>query len=131
MRSQLSFYGRVVCSLAVLLLIGNTLSLAADKFTVSGTVLDPDGEPKKKVRVELSIADEKPFKGKTNKKGSFKIKKVLGGEYSLKVFDGKDVIYEETLTVNDKIEDYEIKIASAIAATPAPTPVIPVIPVIP
>ncbi len=120
MRSQLSFYRRVVCSLVVLLLIGHSLSLAADKFTVSGTVLDPDGEPKKKVRVELSIADEKPFKAKTNKRGSFKIKKVLGGEYSLKVFDGKDVVHEETLTVNDKIEDYEIKLASALAETPAP-----------
>ena len=96
------------------------MSLAADKFTVSGTVLDPDGEPKKKVRVELSIADEKPFKGKTNKKGAFKIKKVLGGEYALKVFDGKDVVHEETLTVNDKIEDYEIKLASALAETPSP-----------
>ena len=120
MRSQLSFYRRVVCSLTVLLLIGHSVSLAADKFTVSGTVLDPNGEPKKKVSVELSIADEKPFKGKTNKKGAFKIKKVLGGEYALKVFDGKDVVHEETLTVNDKIEDYEIKLASALAETPSP-----------
>jgi len=98
------------------------MSFAADKFTVSGTVLDPDGEPKKKVRVELSIADEKPFKGKTNRKGAFKIKKVIGGEYSLKVLDGKDVLHEETLIVNDEIEDYEVKIASASEETPAPTP---------
>jgi hypothetical protein len=98
------------------------MSLAADKFAVSGTVLDADGESKKKVSVELSIADEKPFKGKTNRKGAFKIKKVVGGEYSLKVFDGKNVLHEEMLTVNDKIEDYEIKIASASAETPAPVP---------
>lgn len=122
MRSQLSFYRRVVCSLVVLLLIGHSMSLAADKFTVSGTVLDSDGEPKKKVSIELSLGDEKPFKGKTNRKGAFKIKKVIGGEYALKVFDGKDVLHEETLTVNDKIEDYEIKIASALAETPAPAP---------
>ena len=122
MRSQLSFYRRVVCSLAVLLLIGYSMPLAAEKFNVSGTVLNPDGEPKKKVRVELSIADEKPFKGKTNRKGAFKIKKVVGGEYSLKVLDGEDVLHEETLIVNNKIEDYEIKIASAIAETPTPTP---------
>ncbi len=98
------------------------MPLAAEKFNVSGTVLNPDGEPKKKVRVELSIADEKPFKGKTNRKGAFKIKKVVGGEYSLKVLDGEDVLHEETLIVNNKIEDYEIKIASAIAETPTPTP---------
>ena len=72
MRSQLSFIWRVVYSLTVLLLIGHTVSMAADKFTVSGTVIGPDGEPKKKVKLELS--GEKSYKGKTNKKGSFKIK---------------------------------------------------------
>ena len=53
MRSQLSFYGRVVCSLTVLLLVGHSVSFAADKYTVTGTVIGPDGKPKSKVKVEL------------------------------------------------------------------------------
>jgi len=120
MRSQLSFYGRVVCSLAVLLLLGHSVPLAATKFNVSGKVFDPDGKPMNKVTVTLS--GEKSYKEKTNKKGSFKIKRVIGGEYSLKVFKGDDVLYKETLFVTKKINDYEIKIAAASSETPAPSP---------
>ena len=120
MRSQLSFYGRVVCSLTVLLLVGHSVSFAADKYTVTGTVIGPDGKPKSKVKVELS--GEKSYDDKTNKKGSFKIKKILGGEYSLKVLEKKDIIHEESLTVTGDIDSYEIKIASASSETPVPAP---------
>ena len=120
MRSQLSFYRRVVCSLTVLLLVGHSVSLAADKYIVSGTVIGPDGEPKSKVKVELT--GEKSYDGKTNKKGSFKIKRVLGGEYSLQVLEKKDVLHEETFTVTGDIEGYEIKLAAASSGTPAPAP---------
>ena len=120
MRSQLSFNRRVVYSLIVLLLVGHAVSMAADKFTVSGTVIGSDGKPKKKVKLELS--GEKSYKGKTNKKGSFKIKKVLGGEYSLQVLEKKDVLHTETLTIAGDLEDLEIKIADASSETPAPAP---------
>ena len=120
MRSQLSFYRRVVCSLAVLLLLGHSVPLAATKFNVSGKVFDPDGKPMNKVSVTLS--GEESYKDKTNKKGSFKIKKVIGGEYSLKVFNGEDVLYKETLLVTKKINNYEIKIPTASFETPAPNP---------
>lgn len=120
MRSQLSFYGRVVCSLTVLFLAGHSVSFAADKYTVTGTVIGPDGKPKSKVKVELS--GEKSYDDKTNKKGSFKIKKILGGEYSLKVLEKKDIIHEESLTVTGDIDSYEIKIASASSETPVPAP---------
>ena len=120
MRSQLSFYGRVVCSLAVLLLLGHSVSLAATKFNFSGKVFDPDGKPMNKVIVTLS--GEKSYKGKTNKKGFFKIKKVVGGEYSLKVLNSDDVLHKETLLVTKKINDFEIKIAAASSETPAPSP---------
>ena len=120
MRSQLSFYGRVVCSLAVLLLVGHSVSFAADKYTVAGTVIGPDGKPKSKVKVEL--LGKKSYDDKTNKKGSFKIKKILGGEYSLKVLEKKDIIHEESLTVTGDIDSYEIKIASASSKTPVPAP---------
>lgn len=120
MRSQLSFYGRVVCSLTVLLLVGHSVSFAADKYTVAGTVIGPDGKPKSKVKVEL--LGKKSYDDKTNKKGSFKIKKILGGEYSLKVLEKKDIIHEESLTVTGDIDSYEIKIASASSKTPVPAP---------
>ena len=38
MRSQLSFIGRVVCSLYVLLLFGHSVSFAAEKYDLKGTV---------------------------------------------------------------------------------------------
>jgi len=36
MRSQLSFIGRVVCSLYVLLLFGHSVSFAAEKYDLKG-----------------------------------------------------------------------------------------------
>ena len=50
MRSQLSFIGRVVCSLYVLLLFGHSVSFAAEKYDLEGTVKGVDG----KVKVELA-----------------------------------------------------------------------------
>jgi len=110
MRSQLSFYGRVVYSLAILLLLGNSVSLA-DKYTISGTVIDSNGEPMNKVIVEL--VGEKSYDDKTNKKGAFGIKRVVGGEYNLKVLDKKkNILYEDNLIVSMDIDNQEIKIGS-------------------
>ena len=50
MRSQLSFIGRVVCSLYVLLLFGHSVSFAAEKYDLKGTVKGIDD----KVNVELA-----------------------------------------------------------------------------
>ena len=50
MRSQLSFIGRVVCSLYVLLLFGHSVSFAAEKYDLKGTVKGIDN----KVTVELA-----------------------------------------------------------------------------
>ena len=73
MRSQLSFNRRVVYSLAVLLLIGHSVSVAAEKYTVSGEVIWPDEEKKKKPKIILK--GEKSYDEKISKKGDFKIKK--------------------------------------------------------
>ena len=53
MRSQLSFNRRVVYSLAILLLIGQSVSVAAEKFTLSGEVIWPDEDKKKKPKIIL------------------------------------------------------------------------------
>ena len=83
MRSQLSFYRRVVYSLVVLLLIGHSASLYAEKYTISGEVIWPDEEKKK--RPKIILEGKKSYDEKISKKGNFKIKKVLGGDYSLEV----------------------------------------------
>ena len=114
MRSQLSFYRRVVYSLVVLLLIGRTVSQAADKYTVSGMVIGPDGEPKKKAKIVLS--GEKSYDGKV-KKGKFKIKKILAGEYSLQVLEKKDVLHEETLAVSGDLNLQCLQIISVYGRT--------------
>ena len=75
MRSQLSFNRRVVYSLAILLLIGQSVSVAAEKFTLSGEVIWPDEEKKKKPKIILK--GEKSYDEKISKKGDFKIKRVL------------------------------------------------------
>ena len=80
MRSQLSFIGRVVCSLYVLLLFGHSVSLAADKYTVEGVVEGADG----KVQVKL-IDGAKDYDDKTDRKDSFELKRVLMGKYTLQV----------------------------------------------
>ena len=72
MRSQLSFNRRVVYSLAVLLLMGHSLSLAADKYTVSGEVIWPDEEKKKKPK-KTKKPKKKTKKPKAAKKPKKKI----------------------------------------------------------
>ena len=118
MRSQLSFNRRVVYSLAVLLLFGHSLSLAVDKYTISGEVIWPDDEKKKKPKIIFK--GEKSYDGKIGKKGDFKIKKILGGEYSLKVQVNKKTVHEETITITGDLPDLKIKVGVAIAETPAP-----------
>ena len=120
MRSQLSFNRRVVYSLAVLLLIGHSVSLAADKYTVSGEVIWPDEEKKKKPKIILK--GEKSYDEKISKKGDFKIRKVLGGEYSLQVQVDKKTVHEEIITLTGDLPDLKIKIGSVSTETPAPAP---------
>ena len=74
MRSQLSFIRRVVCSLYVLLLFGHSVSLAADKYTVEGVVEGADG--KAQIKLTEGVKD---YDDKTDRKGSFKLKRVLRG----------------------------------------------------
>ena len=66
MRSQLSFIGRVVCSLYVLLLFGHSVSIAAEKYDLKGTVKGIDD----KVNVELAGTKKND---KTNRNGEFKL----------------------------------------------------------
>ena len=120
MRSQLSFNRRVVYSLVVLLLIGHSVSLAADKYTVSGEVIWPDEEKKKKPKIILK--GERSYDEKISKKGDFKIRKVLGGEYSLQVQVDKETVHEEIITLTKDLPDLKIKVGSAPTETPAPTP---------
>ncbi len=120
MRSQLSFTRRVVCSLAVLLLLGHSVSLAAEKYTVSGEVIWPDEEKKKKPKIILK--GEKSYDEKISKKGDFKIKKVLGGEYSLEIQVNKETVHEETITLTGDLPDLKIKVGAAAVETPAPAP---------
>ena len=120
MRSQLSFNRRVVYSLAVLLLMGHSLSLAAEKYTVSGEVIWPDEEKKKKPKIILK--GKKSYDEKIGKKGDFKIKRVLGGEYSLEVQVDKETVHEEAITITGDLPDLKIKVGASAAETPAPAP---------
>ena len=137
MRSQLSFIRRVVCSLYVLLLFGHSVSLAADKYTVEGVVEGADG----KVQIKLTEG-VKDYDDKTGRNGSFKLKRVLKGEYTLQVVKKDEVVHEQSINVEGDIDSFEVKIGSSnIAAqvvtktanlaseantsqlTPAPVPV--------
>ena len=119
MRSQLSFNRRVVYSLAVLLLIGHSLSLSADKYTISGKVIWPDEEKKKRPKIILRGGNS--YDDNISKKGDFKISKVLPGEYNLEVQLNKEVVHREILTVVSDLPDLKIKIGVAVAETPAPS----------
>ena len=111
MRSQLSFIRRVVCSLYVLLLFGHSVSLAADKYTVEGVVEGADG--KAQIKLTEGVKD---YDDKTDRKGSFKLKRVLGGKYTLQVVQKDDVIHEQSINVGGDIDNLEVTIGSSSVA---------------
>ena len=111
MRSQLSFIRRVVCSLYVLLLFGHSVSLAADKYTVEGVVEGADG--KAQIKLTEGVKD---YNDKTDRKGSFKLKRVLKGKYTLQVVQKDDVIHEQSINVEGDIDNLEVKIGSSSVA---------------
>ena len=106
MRSQLSFIGRVVCSLYVLLLLGHSVSFAAEKYDLKGTVTGIDN----KVTVELAGTRKKD---KTNRDGEFKLNNVLEGEYTLKVIADKKVIHEQSIKVDSDDDNLKINVGSS------------------
>ena len=108
MRSQLSFIGRVVCSLYVLLLFGHSVSFAAEKYDLEGTVKGVDG----KVKVELAGTKKDD---KTNRNGEFKLNNVLEGEYTLQVIADKKVIHEQSIKVDSDDDNLEINVGSSSA----------------
>ena len=78
MRSQLSFYGRIVYSLTLTLLIGHSMSYGQDKFKFTGIVEGADGKRLPKVTVELT--GDESYKEKTDKLGFFEMKKYFEGK---------------------------------------------------
>ena len=108
MRSQLSFIRRVVCSLYVLLLLGHSVSLAAEKYNVEGVVKGADG----KVQIKL-IDGVKDYDDRTDKNGSFRLRRVIEGKYTLQVVQKKEVIHEQSLSVEANNDDLEVKIGSS------------------
>ena len=108
MRSQLSFIGRVVCSLYVLLLFGHSVSIAAEKYDLKGTVKGIDD----KVNVELAGTKKND---KTNRNGEFKLNNVLEGKYNLQVIADKKVIHEQSIEVDSDDDNLEINVGSSPA----------------
>ena len=108
MRSQLSFIGRVVCSLYVLLLFGHSVSIAAEKYDLKGTVKGIDD----KVNVELAGTKKND---KTNRNGEFKLNNVLEGKYTLQVIADKKVIHEQSIEVDSDDDNLEINVGSSPA----------------
>ena len=109
MIKQFSFVRRVVCSLYVLLLLGHSVSLAA-KYDLKGTVIGADG----KVKVEL-VGTKKD--ARTKKDGAFKLKNVPEGEYILQVFQDKQVIHEQPISVTKNDNNLEVKIGTSSIAS--------------
>ena len=108
MRSQLSLIGRVVCSLYVLLLFGHSVSFAAEKYDLKGTVKGIDD----KVTIEL-VGTKKD--DRTNRNGQFKLNNVLEGEYTLQVIAEKKVIHEQSIKVDSDDDNLEINVGSSPA----------------
>ncbi len=121
MRSQLSFYRRVVYSLTLMLLLGHSMSYGQAKFKFTGVVEGADGKRLSKVTVELT--GDKSYKEKTDKLGFFEMKKVFAGDYTITVKDKDDVLHEESLSLESQTLGYKVSIGSANSSdTPVPTP---------
>ena len=121
MRSQLSFYRRVVYSLTLMLLLGHSMSYGQDKLKFTGVVEGADGKRLPKVTVELT--GDKSYKEKTDKLGFFEMKKVFAGDYTISVKDKNDVLHEESISLESQTLGYKVSIGSANSSdTPMPTP---------
>jgi len=89
-----------------------------DKVTISGQIIGSDGRPIS--RLIVSLVGDKHYRTKTNKKGAFKIKKVIGGDYYLMVSDKAGILHSEILTITGDLRDLEIKIGATFSKTPVP-----------
>ena len=106
MRSQLSFTRRVVCSLYILLLLGHSVSFAAEEYNLKGTIIGAEG------KLKVKLAGTK--KGdKSVRKGKFTIKKVPEGDYTFQVIKNDDVIHEQSINVSENKNDLQINVGSS------------------
>ena len=106
MRSQLSFIRRVVCSLYILLLLGHSVSFAAEEYNLKGTIIGAEG------KLKVKLAGTK--KGdKSVRKGKFTIKKVPEGDYTFQVIKNDDVIHEQSINVSENKNDLQINVGSS------------------
>ena len=106
MRSQLSFTRRVVCSLYILLLLGHSVSFAAEEYNLKGTIIGAEG------KLKVKLAGTK--KGdKSVRKGKFTIKKVPEGDYTFQVIKDDDVIHEQSINVSENKDDLQINVGSS------------------
>ena len=81
------------------------------KFTITGIVLNKDGEGLKKVKLSLINEDGKKVgKDKTGGNGEFKFKKIPAGSYILKGIHKKEGEAEINFTVTTKDVDLTLKI---------------------
>ena len=81
------------------------------KFTITGIVLNKDGEGLKKVKLSLINEDEKKVsKDKTGRDGEFKFKKIPAGSYILKGIHKKDGEAEINFKITTKDVDLTLKI---------------------
>ena len=109
MRSQLSFFGQVVCLLYILLLLAHSVTFAA-KYDIEGTVVGAD----EKVLVKLVGGKKK----KTDGDGTFKLKNVREGEYTLQIIQSDSIVHEQQLFVTSDIkqsDNFKIDINSSSA----------------
>ena len=121
MRSQLSFYRRVVYSLTLMLLLGHSMSYGQAKFKFTGVVEGADGKRLPKVTVELT--GDKSYKEKTDKLGFFEMNKVFSGDYTITVKDKDDILHEKSLSLESQTLGYKVSIGSTNSSdTPVPTP---------
>ncbi|MFL3013526.1 MAG: hypothetical protein ACJZ19_03030 [Candidatus Neomarinimicrobiota bacterium] len=84
------------------------MSLAAEKYNVEGVVKGADG----KVQIKL-VDGVKDYDDRTDKNGSFRLKRVIEGKYTLQVFQKKEVIHEQSLIVEANNDNLEVKIGSS------------------
>lgn len=94
------------------MLASSSFIYAVDKYTVEGVIYGVNGN------VQIKLVDGvKDYDDKTNKKGSFKLKRVLAGMYVLQVVRRNEVIHEQSINVDRDIDNLEIKVGSISSTT--------------
>ena len=110
---------RIFFATVTFMLVGNLLS-AKGKLTLTGQVLDADGDKVKKAEITLRKDGDLVEEEKTKGNGKFKFKKLEEGDYVLEVTHEDFGSAEKAFTLSEDYDLGEVTLSTEPAVSPKP-----------